>query len=66
MLCDIIETGIFNYATKQFPTHISSTIVRVASIANEIKWVSFGFGMVSLVGLFVYNSLRRRNRLHKE
>lgn len=65
MLCDIIETGTFNYATKQFPTHISSTFIRVASIANEIKWLSFGVGMVSLVGLFVYNS-RRRDRLHQE
>ncbi|KAL7494394.1 hypothetical protein ACHAWT_007020 [Skeletonema menzelii] len=58
MVCDIIETGTFNYAANQFPEHISSTIVRLASIANELKWVSFGFGAIGLVGLFVHNSLK--------
>ena len=67
MLFDIIETVIFNYATKQFPNRISSTIVRVASIANEMKWVCFGFGTIILVGLFVYNSLKRaKSKSHQQ
>jgi len=59
MIGDIIETGTFNFAANQFPLHIGSTIVRVASIANELKWVSFGFGLICLAGLFMHNSLRR-------
>ena len=66
MVLDIIETGIFNYATRRFPEHVSSTMVRVASIANEVKWVSFGFGTISLVTLFVHNSVKQRAKSHQQ
>ncbi len=59
MIGDLIETGTFNYAANQFPLHTGSTIVRVASIANELKWISFGIGLIGLAGLFMHNSLRR-------
>jgi hypothetical protein len=66
MLLDVIETGIFNYATRQFPQHVTSTMIRVASIANQAKWVSCGFGTISLLGLFVYNSVKRRAKSHEQ
>lgn len=66
MLLDVVETSIFNFATKQYPEHVSSGVVRMASIANELKWVACGSGMVSLVALFVYNSLGKRVKSHKQ
>ena len=65
MLCDIIETGTFNFAANRFPLHVDSTIVRVASIANELKWVTFGSGFIAFAGLLVYNSLTRV-KAHKQ
>ena len=66
MLLDLVETGIFNYATRQFPERVSSTMVGVASIVNEVKWISVGCGFISLLGLFVHNSLNKRAKSHQQ
>ena len=65
-LLDIIETGLFNYATRQFPERVGSTLIGVASIANEVKWISVGCGFISVLGLFVYNSLIKRAKSHQQ
>lgn len=64
MLCDIIETGTFYYAANRFPDHISSTIIRAASIANEMKWITFGGGFIGVVGLLLRNSFS--SKAHKQ
>mmetsp|Transcript_7599 Transcript_7599/g.16556 ORF Transcript_7599/g.16556 Transcript_7599/m.16556 type:complete len:182 (-) Transcript_7599:122-667(-) len=65
MFFDIIESSIFGYATRQFPEHLSNMLINVASIANQIKWASFLFGLVALVGLFANNSMRRTKSHHQ-
>ena len=58
MVCDVLESGIFGYATSQYPEHrISDTLITVASIANQMKWTGFLLGLVLIVGLFVNNNL---------
>ena len=65
MILDLIETTIFNHATNEFPNRVSSTMIQVASVANQMKWISAGFGMISLLSLFVYNSMLAMKRVKK-
>ena len=62
MLCDIVESGSFNYALNQYPEHLSSKIMTAASIANQMKWISFGIGGVILVGLLMNNHILGRSK----
>ena len=56
LLCDIIESFIFGYATRQFPNHrLDASAVTIASIANQGKWISLLLGLVMLVVLCVQN-----------
>ena len=36
-----------------FPTRINPLLISIASIANQLKWITFAFGLLLLVGLFV-------------
>ena len=62
---DIIESSIFGYATNSFPTHINPLLISIASIANQLKWVSFALAVLLLVGLFVRSMILKHGyKLH--
>jgi len=64
---DIIESSIFGYATNSFPTHINPLLISIASIANQLKWISFALAVLMLVGLFVRSMiLKHGNKLHQK
>ena len=54
-MCDIIESFIFGYATRQFPNRLDAAVLTIASIANQGKWISLLLGLVMLVVLYVRN-----------
>jgi hypothetical protein len=67
MLLDIVETYIFNFATKQYPDHASSGVVHVASMQISYSGLHLAsVHTVSLVALFVYNSLGEGAKSHKQ
>lgn len=59
----VLMRSCFYLLTIHAPGHIgvvcSHVSSGVASIANEVKWVSVGCGFISVLCLFVYNSLQR-------
>jgi len=64
---DIIESSIFGYASATFPTHINPLLISIASIANQLKWVTFVTALLLLVGLFVRSMiLKHGNKLHQK
>ena len=63
MICDVIESSILGYATRQFPKRLSHVLLNLASIANKMKWCSFGFGFATLATLFIYNVFFSKNTM---
>ena len=64
---DVIESSIFGYATTTFPTRINPLIISIASIANQLKWITFAAALLLLVGLFVRSMiLKHGNKLHQK
>ena len=57
MMFDLVETLANGYATTQFPDRIDARVVEVSSIANQLKWVSFGVGLLMLSLLFFHNHI---------
>lgn len=52
---DVVESLIFGYATRQFPNRLDSSLLMIASIANQGKWMSLLLGMITLAVLCVRN-----------
>lgn len=55
MMCDLVETVLNGYATREFPNRIDDRLVQLSSIANQIKWILFASGLLILSYLFVFN-----------
>lgn len=51
VMCDIIESVLFGYATRLFPNRLDSSLLMIASMANQGKWISLLLGMFTLVAL---------------
>ena len=57
MAFDIVETGSNYFLTVQFPKKVEVVVI-LSSIANQIKWVLFGIGIVQLVALLIHRNLK--------
>lgn len=55
MMCDLVETLLNGYATREFPNRIDDRLVQLSSIANQVKWILFASGLSILSYLFVSN-----------
>eukprot|EP00980_Cylindrotheca_fusiformis_P017918 scaffold5688_cov104-Cylindrotheca_fusiformis.AAC.4 len=55
VMCDVIETAGFHYATKMFRTSLEQQYMIVISTANVLKWISLGIGFILLLGLIIKN-----------
>lgn len=56
VLSDCLESFICRHATKTFPERIHPDLLTLASLGNQMKWLSFLLGKLILGALLVRNS----------
>lgn len=57
MFFDCVETSVAGYGAYAFPESISDSLIHVASIASQLKWVTLFLLLVLLLGLVIRNNL---------
>ena len=65
VVCDVIESLLFGYATRQFPNRLDSYLLLITSIANQGKWISLLLGLLTLVALSVRNNFVGGGKSHQ-
>ena len=59
MMFDVIETLIPAYGCFLYPDErLSTELIQVSSLANQLKWVIFGFSLILSVVLFAMSKMK--------
>lgn len=64
MLCDIVESALFGYITRQYPQQVDPAVVMTASLANQLKWISFLIVCTTFIALFARRLRRSKEKPH--
>jgi len=56
MMFDVVETSIAAYGCQAYPDVLVTINIVFSSMANQLKWLSIGTGLMLLSVLFLYNT----------
>jgi hypothetical protein len=67
MMLDVVETVIPAYGCFLYPEErLSTELIQVSSLANQLKWVIFGCSLILLVVLFAMSKMKPATHANKK
>jgi hypothetical protein len=67
MMLDVVETLIPAYGCFLYPEErLSTELIQVSSLANQLKWVIFGFSLILSVVLFAMSKMKPAHDANKK